>query len=550
MAGISLPIFLSLIPQLPDHCRSICRDVAYLAECIDVDDAEPSFLKCRQQAVELCRKILFWRFRRCHFVMDGRLHIDGRPLVDISFCIRAAGYGPADLHGNDTAVGNRRCIGICSGFIAHCRAVETHVLLDGIGYACRMNSLKQLIRILRVRSPEERRCERRADRQDLLRPAEFLQLLILRHLFHIGQADQGIIPELKALIPEQADRLRLIRRILSFYKKRRLSMMLMQYICQSCCKRPVRQAVDDDGHAVAASRQRRDDFCRSDARLQLPLCFSNLISSLISRTDIGDFRQIVTTTKDIVSQVYENPHDSQDDNQHDNGYFLITQDLTSPVIKPRSLSVNELASKIPIRETSLLDFFFPEDMLDIEEDWPAVRTEACHVPQGSCRKLPELSVSNEEDQCVYLLDLGERRQSDTVFPCKCGRIGMRVHSCDGKAIRCQLMIDVNGTGIADVGTVLLECHAEQDDARPRNVNPLQDEFTHEIARDKGAHAFIDLAGRPYERRMAAEVLSLVDEIIRVNANAMAADKSRTEVQGIPLRVHCSDDLSQIDHLVM
>lgn len=183
-------------------------------------------------------------------------------------------------------------------------------------------------------------------------------------------------------------------------------MMLLQYIHKPCCKRPVRQAVDDDGHTVAARRQRRDDFCWNNARLQLPFCFSNLISSLISRTDIGDFRQIVTTTQDIVSQVYEKPHDSQDDNQNDNSYFLITQDLTSPVIKPRSLSVNERASKIPIRETSLLDFFFLEDMLDIEEDWPAVRTETCHILQGFCRKLPEFSVSHEEDQCVCLPDLG------------------------------------------------------------------------------------------------------------------------------------------------
>ena len=106
MAGIPLPIFLSLISQLPGYCRSICRDIAYLSKCIDIDDAEPSFLKCRQEAVELCRQILFRRFRRCRFVVDGRLHIDGRPLIDIPFCIRAAGYGLADLYGDDAAIDN------------------------------------------------------------------------------------------------------------------------------------------------------------------------------------------------------------------------------------------------------------------------------------------------------------------------------------------------------------------------------------------------------------------------------------------------------------
>ena len=55
--------------------------------------------------------------------------------------------------------------------------------------------------------------------------------------------------------------------------------------------------------------------------------------------------------------------------------------------------------------------------------------------------------------------------------------------------------------------------------------------------DEAAHVVIDAPPRRDERRIIAEILRLIDEVVRIDADAVTADESRTEAQRIPLRIH-------------
>ena len=150
-----------------------------LAEAIDIHDLEAPLLQRCEQAIQFTRQIFCrgWCLLAC--ILDGRLHVNGRPLIDFPFRISLTLYRTIGRNGDDTAICNASDIRISRCLIDERMARDAHIFLDSIRYPRRMYRLQQRIGKHGPRRAEKRRRKRRANRDDLLRPADLFELLIL-----------------------------------------------------------------------------------------------------------------------------------------------------------------------------------------------------------------------------------------------------------------------------------------------------------------------------------------------------------------------------------
>ena len=107
---------------------------------------------------------------------------------------------------------------------------------------------------------------------------------------------------------------------------------------------------------------------------------------------------------------------------------------------------------------------------------------------------------------------------------------MHVH---GDAVLAQGGDDVHHPGIAQVRAVFLERQAQHQHLGRDRVDALADHQAHGLAGHVGAHAVVGAAPGQDHVRVVAHFLRLVGEVVRVHADAVAADQAGAERQEVP-----------------
>ena len=138
------------------------------------------------------------------------------------------------------------------------------------------------------------------------------------------------------------------------------------------------------------------------------------------------------------------------------------------------------------------------------------------------------------------------------------RIGQWVMNNRRDAKSAQLMIDVGGAAVAQIGHILFERHAQ--DGHPRIFNRLVggDQHLDQLLGDESTHATINAPTRQNDLRVIAQFFGLGGQVIRVDTDAVTADQARLVRQKVPLgaggsqhilgaNAHAVEDQSQLVH---
>src|SRR5262245_1403373 len=126
--------------------------------------------------------------------------------------------------------------------------------------------------------------------------------------------------------------------------------------------------------------------------------------------------------------------------------------------------------------------------------------------------------------------------------------GNRIGHLDADTYAFQLSHDVDHLGIANIGNVFLECHAE-DRHRRIGAAPLQ-QGTHAFPRNPFTHAVIDAPAGKNDLRMITGLFGAKGQIVWVNADAVSADKTWLEVHEIPFRRRSGEHIAGVDAELM
>jgi len=117
-----------------------------------------------------------------------------------------------------------------------------------------------------------------------------------------------------------------------------------------------------------------------------------------------------------------------------------------------------------------------------------------------------------------------------------GNVG--VVDVNGEPRRHQALHHVPRFAVARVGDVFFECEAEDEDSG----GCCSVEGRHDLFRDEAAHAFVRRPASRDDVRVYPELPRLLDEVIRVDADAVAADEPGGEAEEIPLRRRGVEDV--------
>src|SRR6056297_2699392 len=131
-----------------------------------------------------------------------------------------------------------------------------------------------------------------------------------------------------------------------------------------------------------------------------------------------------------------------------------------------------------------------------------------------------------------LFGLGD--QVEAVFlSCFLG-VGPGVVDVDFEVVVLQRLDDVDDSGVSEVRAVFLEGEAQDEDFCAGAVDALLCHQFDQFAGDVGAHAVVGAAAGQDHLGVEADVLGLVGQVVRVHADAVAADQTGAERQEVPL----------------
>ena len=137
-------------------------------------------------------------------------------------------------------------------------------------------------------------------------------------------------------------------------------------------------------------------------------------------------------------------------------------------------------------------------------------------------------------------------EADAVLLLGLLRAHPRVPDVDPRAVPGELRDEVGDLRVPEVRRVLLEREAHHEDARGLHVDALRGHQAHDLARDVQRHVVVDAPAREDHLRVVADLLRLVRQVIRVDADAVAADEARPERQEIPLAARRLEHLLSVD----
>ena len=108
------------------------------------------------------------------------------------------------------------------------------------------------------------------------------------------------------------------------------------------------------------------------------------------------------------------------------------------------------------------------------------------------------------------------------------------------------MVDIDHLGVADVGAVLLESDAQDQDPGILDQHAFLVHALDGLIRHVSAHAVVQPPGSVHDTGQHAIDLCLLDEVIRVHADAVAADETGAEFDEVPLAGSGFDHVVGID----
>ena len=156
-------------------------------------------------------------------------------------------------------------------------------------------------------------------------------------------------------------------------------------------------------------------------------------------------------------------------------------------------------------------------------------------------------MGHAENDGVVAFVLGERVDDlDSVFVTDGVGIGPGIIDGDVGGVLGEGLVDVDDLGVADVGAVLLECDAEDENAGVLDFHALEVHALYGLVGDVGAHAVVHATGREHHAGQHAVDLCFLDEIIGIDRYAVAADETGRELDEVPLRRCCLDDVVGVD----
>src|SRR5574340_1230398 len=156
------------------------------------------------------------------------------------------------------------------------------------------------------------------------------------------------------------------------------------------------------------------------------------------------------------------------------------------------------------------------------------------------------AVRDRGDQRVALGQVTPLGEADAIFVLGFARLAERIVHMHVAAEGLQFANDVDHLGIAQVWAVLLESEAEHVDLGALHLHTVGDHFLHRFLCHVGTHAVVDTAPGEDDLRVVAEHVGLMGEIVRVDADAVAADQARAEGQEVPLGAGCLQHLEGVD----
>ena len=130
---------------------------------------------------------------------------------------------------------------------------------------------------------------------------------------------------------------------------------------------------------------------------------------------------------------------------------------------------------------------------------------------------------------LRLLDRGQ-----AVFVLGFRHVHPRVEHVDLAVVAAQGVDDVHHPGIAQVRAVFLERQAEHQHPRMHRVDALAQHQLDHLVGHVAAHAVVGAATGQDDLRVVAHLCRLVGQVVRIHADAVAADQARPERQEVPL----------------
>ena len=152
----------------------------------------------------------------------------------------------------------------------------------------------------------------------------------------------------------------------------------------------------------------------------------------------------------------------------------------------------------------------------------------------------------QHDGVVGICGRRLRHGLHAVFVFGFGRLNPGVVDVDLGVVAGQFPDDVDHLGVAHVGAAFLESEAQHQDARADDVDGL---FQHQLDHLPGhvaTHAVVDAPSCEDDFGVVADFLCLVGEVVRVHADAVAADEAGAERQEVPLGAGGFEDIEGID----
>ena len=105
-------------------------------------------------------------------------------------------------------------------------------------------------------------------------------------------------------------------------------------------------------------------------------------------------------------------------------------------------------------------------------------------------------------------------------------------------IRCvfsECVVYVHNLCVSNVGTVFLKCNAKDEDLGILNLNTLKVHSLNGLVCYVRTHAIIKTTSREHDARKNAIYLSFLNKVIGINRDTVTTDKTRGELDEVPLR---------------
>ncbi len=143
-------------------------------------------------------------------------------------------------------------------------------------------------------------------------------------------------------------------------------------------------------------------------------------------------------------------------------------------------------------------------------------------------------VGDGEDDGVVGASIGLADGSNAVFVLRFFDRDPGVVHIDVAVVVFQFGNDIDDAGVAQVWAVFLEGEAHDQHFGAFDLDALFGHGLDQLGNDVGAHAVVKAPAGQDDFRVVADGLGFVGEVVRVNANAVAADQAGAKGEEIPL----------------